>query len=184
MLVKHIKFFRTLIAFFNQIEYQLQNCASLSFDNTNAMVGEHNSVGSRFLEKNTVFIGGCPCHLAHIENTTQKISGQASFISMVFSCLCCCHSSQKSFFLFVKDKSSDSKVNYSLVIVAKGFLKLLNLHMLTKQKSPLLPRNFRNFWRIANSVLNKGKSAIPPLYSTARRFYLLHLTKENCLKLF
>ena len=25
--------------------------------------------------------------------TTQKISGQASFISMVFSCLCCCHGS-------------------------------------------------------------------------------------------
>ena len=34
--------------------------------------------------------------------------------------------------------------------------------MLIKQKSPLLPRNF---WRIANSVLNKGKSAIPPLFN-------------------
>ena len=31
--------------------------------------------------------------------------------------------------------------------------------MLIKQKSPSLPRNF---WRIANSVLNNGKSAIPP----------------------
>ena len=34
--------------------------------------------------------------------------------------------------------------------------------MLIKQKSPLLPRNF---WQIANSVLNKGKSAIPPLFN-------------------
>ena len=29
-----------------------------------------------------------------------------------------------------------------LEIVAKGFLELLNLHMLLKQKNPLLPRNF------------------------------------------
>ena len=34
--------------------------------------------------------------------------------------------------------------------------------MLIKQKSPLLPRN----WQIANSVLNKGKSAIPPLFNS------------------
>ena len=42
-----------------------------------------------------------------------------------------------------------------------------NLHMLIKQKSPLLPRNFgsQDFWQIANSVLNKGKSAIPPLFN-------------------
>ena len=32
--------------------------------------------------------------------------------------------------------------------------------MLIKQKSSSLPRDF---WRIVNSVLNKGKSAIPPL---------------------
>ena len=39
-------------------------------------------------------------------------------------------------------------------------------HMLLNQKSPLLPRNLtRKFWRIANSVLNKGKSDIPPLFN-------------------
>ena len=38
--------------------------------------------------------------------------------------------------------------------------------MLIKQKSPLLPRSFRDFWRIANSVVNKGKSAIPPLFNS------------------
>ena len=39
--------------------------------------------------------------------------------------------------------------------------------MLIKQKSPSHPRNlaFLNFWRIVNSVLNKGKSAIPPLFN-------------------
>ena len=37
--------------------------------------------------------------------------------------------------------------------------------MLIKQKSPLLPRNLALVWRIANSVFNKGKYAIPPLFN-------------------
>ena len=39
--------------------------------------------------------------------------------------------------------------------------------MLIKQKSSLLPRNLAlvDSWGIANSVLNKGKSAIPPLFN-------------------
>ena len=38
--------------------------------------------------------------------------------------------------------------------------------MLIKQKSPQLPRNLvlKTFWKIVNSVLNNGKSAIPPLF--------------------
>ena len=46
------------------------------------------------------------------------------------------------FHLYQREKSSDSKVKFrQLVIVAKGHLKLPNLHMLIKEKSPLLPRN-------------------------------------------
>ena len=37
--------------------------------------------------------------------------------------------------------------------------------MLIKQKSPLLPRNVHDFWCVANSVLNKGKSAVPHLFN-------------------
>ena len=37
--------------------------------------------------------------------------------------------------------------------------------MLIKQKSSSLPETWLlDFWRIANSVLSKGKSAIPPLF--------------------
>ena len=52
-----------------------------------------------------------------------------------------------------------------LVTVAKGFLKLPNLHMLLKQES-ITSQKFGSwdFWQIANSVLNKGKSTIPPLF--------------------
>ena len=50
-----------------------------------------------------------------------------------------------------------------LVNAAKRFLKLQNLYMLIKQKSPLLPRKL-DFWWIS-SVPNKGKSAIPHLFN-------------------
>ena len=52
------------------------------------------------------------------------------------------------------------------MIDAKGFLKLPNLHILIKQESITSQKlGSRDFWRIANSVLNKGKSAIPPLFN-------------------
>ena len=63
--------------------------------------------------------------------------------------------------LLILRESSDR-----LVIVAKGFSKLPNLQMLIKQE-PITSQKLgsRNFWRIAKSVLNKGKSAIPPLFN-------------------
>ena len=52
------------------------------------------------------------------------------------------------------------------VIIAKGFLKLPKLPMLIKQKS-IISQKFgsQDFWQIASSVLNTGKSAIPPLFN-------------------
>ena len=84
----------------------------------------------------------------------MRVSGQASLISMVFSCLCSCHSSQKSiFFLYQKDKCSESKVKFRQASYgAKGSI--------TSQKL-----GSRDVWQIANSVLSKGKSAILPLFS-------------------
>ena len=69
-----------------------------------------------------------------------------------------------------------------LVNIAKAFLKLLNLHMLIKQKSSSLRRNLvletygelpTVFWTKVNLLYL--------LNSTARRCYLLHLIKQNCL---
>ena len=39
---------------------------ALVVDNTNANIGEHNSLKSRALEKNhNIFSAGCPCHILH-----------------------------------------------------------------------------------------------------------------------
>ena len=95
--------------------------------------------------------------------TSLKVSGQASLISMVFSCLCCAAIVYRNlFFVFTKRinflnlKQSSGR----LVVVAKVFLKLPNLHILTKQKSLSLPRNLA-LRTLANSVIKKGKSGIP-----------------------
>ena len=45
-------------------------------------------------------------------------------------------------------------------------MKLSNVHMLLKQESITFQKlNSQDFWQIANSVLNKGKSAIPSLFN-------------------
>ena len=51
-----------------------------------------------------------------------------------------------------------------LVIIAEVFLELANLHMLIKQNS--LSLGSCEFWRIADSVLNKGKSVMSSLFDS------------------
>ena len=49
---------------------------------------------------------------------------------------------------------------------AKEFLKLSNLYILPNQESITSQKlDYQDFRRIANSVLNKGKSAITPLFN-------------------
>ena len=60
-------------------------------------------------------------------------------------------------------------------------MKLSNLHMLIKQKSPSLPRNLApgTFGELPVVFLRKV-NLLYPLYSMARRCCLLHLIKQNC----
>ena len=70
--------------------------------------------------------------------------------------------------MYQQDKSSDSKVKFRqdsnhckrVLEAAKVAYTNKTKESITSQKS-----GSRDFWRIANSVLNKGKSAIPPLFN-------------------
>ena len=67
-----------------------------------------------------------------------------------------------------KDKSSDSKVKFRQASNrCKSVLEAAKLTYANKTKESILSqkRSSRDFWRIANNVLNKGKSAIPPLFN-------------------
>ena len=44
-------------------------CMAIGLDNTNANIGEHNSIKSRAREKNdNIVISGCPCHILHVSS--------------------------------------------------------------------------------------------------------------------
>ena len=68
-----------------------------------------------------------------------------------------------------------------LVVVATMFLKLPNVHMLIKQKSPSLHRNLALviFSKLI-MVFSSKVILLYLLYSTAQRCHVLHLIKENC----
>ena len=87
------------------------------------------------------------------------------------------------FCLYQKDKSSDSKVKFRHASNhCRGFLEAAKLAYANKAKESITSQKIgsRDFWQIANSVLNKGKSTIPPLFN-GQRCCLLHMIKQNCL---
>ena len=68
--------------------------------------------------------------------------------------------------LYQKEKSSDSKVKFRQASNhCKRALEAAKLGYANKTKESITSQKLGScdFWRIANSVLNKGKSAIPPL---------------------
>ena len=68
--------------------------------------------------------------------------------------------------MYQKDKSSASKVNFRQASNhCIRVLEAAKLAMLIKKRLHSQKLGSRDFWRIANSVLNKGKSAIPPLFN-------------------
>ena len=72
------------------------------------------------------------------------------------------------FCLYQREKSSDSKVKLRQASNScKRVLDAAKLVYANKTKESINSQKLgsRDFWRIANSVLNKGKSAIPPLFN-------------------
>ena len=67
-----------------------------------------------------------------------------------------------------REKSSDSKVKFRQASNrCKRILEAAKLAYANKTKESITSQKLssRDFWRIANSVLNKRKSAIPPLFN-------------------
>ena len=70
--------------------------------------------------------------------------------------------------MYQREKSSDSKVKFRQASNrCKRVLEAAKLAYANKTKESITSQKLgsRGFWRIANSVLNKGKSAIPPLFN-------------------
>ena len=73
------------------------------------------------------------------------------------------------FRLHQRKKSSDSKLKFRQASNrCKRVLEAAKLAYANKTKESITSQKLgsRDFWRIANSVLNKGKPAIPPLFNS------------------
>ena len=88
---------------------------------------------------------------------------------MVFSAWAAAIAYRSHFFhLHQEDKSSESKVKFRRASnCCKRDLETAKFACGNKTKESITSQKlgFRDFWRIANSVLNKDKSAIPPLFN-------------------
>ena len=77
------------------------------------------------------------------------------------------------FCLYQREKSSDSKVKFRQASNhCKRVLEAAKLACANKTKESITSQKlgFHDLWRIANSVLNKVKSAIPPLFNGSEVF--------------
>ena len=77
------------------------------------------------------------------------------------------------FRLYQKDKSAESTVKFRQTSdLCKRVLEAAKFAYATKTKESITSQKLgsRDFRRIANSVLNKGKSAIPPLFNSPEVF--------------
>ena len=87
-----------------------------------------------------------------------------------FSASCAAAIIHKNHFLslYQKDKSSDSKVKFRQGSnLCKRVLEAAKLAYANKTKQSITSQKLgsRDFWQTASSVLNKGKSAITPLFN-------------------
>ena len=84
--------------------------------------------------------------------------------------------------LYQQNKSSESKVKFSQASDhCKKVLETTKVAFANKTKESITSQKLDlQDLLIANSVLNKGNSAIP-LYSATQRCYFRHLIKQNCL---
>ena len=94
--------------------------------------------------------------------------GQASLLWFSVACAAAIVHRNHFFCFYQQNKSSESKVKFRQAgNCCKRFLEAAKPAYANKTKESITSQKLgsRDFWRIANSVLNKGKSAIPPLFN-------------------
>ena len=106
-----------------------------------------------------------PFRKYQVKPQVLKISGHPWFSA---ACAAAIVHKNHFFCLCQKGRSSDSKVKFRKTSNrCKRVLEASKLAYANKTKESITSQKLgsRDFWRIANSVLNKGKSAIPPLFN-------------------
>ena len=91
-----------------------------------------------------------------------------------FSAACAAAIVNWNYFFFQQRKSSKSKVKFwQASSHCKRILETAKLAYGNRTKESITSQNLgsRDFWQIANSVLNKGRTTIPPLFNSLQVLY-------------
>ena len=103
----------------------------------------------------------------HIPHRKYQVKSHSS---PWFSAACAATMVHRNHFfrLYQREKSSDSKIKFRQASnPCKRVLEAAKLAYTNKTKEAITSQTLgsRDFWQIANNVLNEGKSAIPPLFN-------------------
>ena len=169
---------------------RIPGCDSNSPALLNLFISSDTSIGSTNISKLSAFAAawefcqwdqvGIDVYIPH--RKIQVKSNSSSWFSA--ACAAAIVYRNHYFCLYQQNKSSESIVKFRQASNrSKMVLEAAKLAYATKTKESITSQELgsRDFWRIANSNLNKGKSAIRPLYLRDRRCCLLRLIKQNYL---
>ena len=108
------------------------------------------------------------------------MSDQASFISMVFNCLYCCHKEITSFVSTKQINLLYQKFRH-ISTRCKRVLEAANFIMLVKQKNVSLPRNLaqETFGKLLIPVFSTKVNPLHLLYLMVLRCSLLHVITQK-----
>ena len=138
------------------------------------------SLNSVFLLLLANFLGGFRLKLMYISLNVSTTSSPTHF-----SAACAAATVHRNYFfcLYQQNKSYESKWKFRQAnSCCKRVFAAAKLAYATKTTESITSQKLgsRDVFQITNNVLTKGKSTIPPLFSS-RRCYPLHLRKQNCL---
>ena len=113
------------------------------------------------------FVSGFRFELMYIPHRKYQVKSHSS---PWFSAPCAAAIVHRNYFfgLYQREKSSDSKAKFRQASTPyKRVLEAAKLVYANKTKESITSQKLgsHDFWQIANGVLNKGKSAIPPLFN-------------------
>ena len=114
------------------------------------------------------FVSGFRLELVYVYITHHKYQVQPHPSSWLSAACAAAIVHRNHFFHFYQqNKSSESKLKFRQASNrCRRVLEAANLHMPGKQESIFSQKlGSEDFWQIANSVFNKGKSVVPPLFS-------------------
>ena len=172
--------------------FKLQNSLKLIFRNISGLHSNFVECECFFESNSHGIFALCETNLDDlIDSFNFSVRGYLSLVQKDSAthvmCISLIRLTRYHFFLFCQQSKSEFKVKFGQASYhCKRVLEAANFVYGTKTKESITPQKLdsQDFWRIANNVLNKGKSAISPLFSSLQELSSASNNAQLCAKNF